>query len=100
MLQVLYSQANRNGGTLTNQVYFLLDEFANIGQIPDFNKKLSTTRSLGMSMSIVVQSLDQLEGLYKDTYENIIGNCDTQLFLGSQAIKTCEYINKSLGQKQ
>lgn len=99
MLQILYSQANRNGGTLTNQVYFLLDEFANIGQIPDFNKKLSTTRSLGMSMSIVVQSLDQLEGLYKDTYENIIGNCDTQLFLGSQAIKTCEYINKSLGQK-
>lgn len=99
MLQALYSQANKNGGTLKNQVYFLLDEFANIGQIPDFNKKLSTTRSLGMSMSIVVQSLDQLEGLYKDTYENIIGNCDTQLFLGSQAIKTCEYINKSLGQK-
>ena len=99
MLQVLYSQANKNGGMLKNQVYFLLDEFANIGQIPDFNKKLSTTRSLGMSMSIVVQSLDQLEGLYKDTYENIIGNCDTQIFLGSQAIKTCEYINKSLGQK-
>ena len=99
MLQVLYAQANKNGGALPNQVYFLLDEFANIGQIPDFNKKLSTTRSLGISMSIVVQSLDQLEGLYKDTYENIIGNCDTQLFLGSQAIKTCEYINKSLGQK-
>lgn len=99
MLQVLYSQANKNGGTLKNQVYFLLDEFPNIGQIPDFNKKLSTTRSLGMSMSICVQSLDQLEGLYKDTYENIIGNCDTQLFLGSQAIKTCEYVSKSLGQK-
>lgn len=99
MLQKMYSQADRNGGTLKNQVYFLLDEFANIGQIPDFNKKLSTTRSLGISISIVVQSLDQLEGLYKDTYENIIGNCDTQLFLGSQSIKTCEYFSKSLGQK-
>ena len=99
MLQKLYTQADRNGGTLHHQVYFLLDEFANIGQIPDFNKKLSTTRSLGISISIVVQSLDQLEGLYKDTYENIIGNCDTQLFLGSQSIKTCEYFSKSLGQK-
>lgn len=99
MLQKLYLQADRNGGTLKEQVYFLLDEFANIGQIPDFNKKLSTTRSLGISISIVVQSLDQLESLYKDTYENIIGNCDTQLFLGSQSIKTCEYFSKSLGQK-
>ncbi len=99
LLQILYSQANRNGGTLNNQVYLLLDEFANIGQIPDFNKILSTTRSLGISISIVVQSIDQLEGLYKDTYENIIGNCDTQLFLGSQSNKTCEYISKSLGQK-
>jgi type IV secretion system protein VirD4 len=99
LLQTLYSKANKNGGTLDNQVYLLLDEFPNIGQIPDFNKILSTTRSLGISISIVVQSLDQLEGLYKDTYENIIGNCDTQLFLGSQSTKTCEYISKSLGQK-
>jgi len=99
LLQKLYVQADRNGGTLSNQVYFLLDEFANIGQIPDFNKKLSTTRSLGISISIVVQSLDQLEALYKDNYENILGNCDTHLFLGSQSIKTCEYFSKSLGQK-
>lgn len=99
LLQTLYSKANKNGGTLKNQVYLLLDEFANIGQIPDFNKILSTTRSLGISVSIVVQSLDQLEGLYKDTFENIIGNCDTQIFLGSQSTKTCEYISKSLGQK-
>lgn len=99
MLQKLYVQADRNGGTLNHQVYFLLDEFANIGQIPDFNKKLSTTRSLGISISVVVQSLDQLEALYKENYENILGNCDTQVFLGSQSIKTCEYISKSLGQK-
>jgi type IV secretion system protein VirD4 len=99
LIQIMYTQADRNGGTLRNQVYFLMDEFANIGQIPDFHKKLSTTRSLGISMSIVVQSLDQIESLYKDTYENIIGNCDTHLFLGSQSIKTCEYFSKSLGQK-
>lgn len=98
MLQKLYAQADSRGGTLANQVYFLLDEFANIGQIPDFNKKLSTTRSLGISISIVVQSLDQLEALYKDNYENIIGNCDTKVFLGSSSLKTCEYFQKSMGQ--
>lgn len=99
LLQKLFLQADANGGTLTNQVYFLLDEFANIGQIPDFEKKLSVTRSLGISISIALQSLDQLEALYKDNYENILGNCDTHLFLGSQSFKTCEYFSKSLGQK-
>lgn len=99
MLQKLFLQADRNGGTLNNQVYFLLDEFANIGQIPDFERKLSVTRSMGISISIVIQALDQLESLYKDNFETIVGNCDTQLFLGSQSIKTCEYFSKSLGQK-
>ena len=99
MLQKLFLQADNNGGTLKNQVYFLLDEFPNIGQIPDFPKKLSVTRSMGISISIIVQALDQLESLYRDEYEVIIGNCDTQLFLGSQSIKTCEYFSKSLGQK-
>lgn len=99
LLQRLYAQADRNGGKLNQQVYLLLDEFANIGKIPDFNQKLSTSRSRGISMSIIVQSLDQLVDLYKDLHENIIANCDTQLFLGSQSIKTCEYFSKSLGQK-
>ena len=99
MFQKIFSYADKNGGTLNNQVYFLLDEFANIGQIPDFQKKISVTRQLGISISIVIQALDQLEALYKEDYETIIGNCDTQLFLGSQSIKTCEYISKSLGQK-
>ena len=99
LLVRLYSQASKNGGTLSQQVYLVMDEFANVGQIPDFSKKLSTTRSLGVSVSIIIQSLDQLEGLYKDTWENIIANCDTQIFLGCKSIKTCEYISKSLGQK-
>lgn len=99
LLQRLFSDAGKLNGTLPQPVYLLLDEFANIGQIPAFDKKLSTTRSYGISISIIVQSLDQIESIYKTTYENIIGNCDTQLFLGSQSIKTCEYFSKSLGQK-
>ena len=99
LLQRLYAQADRNGGALKQPVYLLLDEFANIGKIPDFNQKLSTSRSRMISMSIIVQSLDQLVDLYKDLHENIIANCDTQIFLGSQSIKTCEYFSKSLGQK-
>jgi type IV secretion system protein VirD4 len=98
LLQRLYALADRNGGSLNQPVYLLLDEFANIGKIPDFNQKLSTSRSRLISMSIIVQSLDQLVDLYKDLHENIIANCDTQLFLGSQSIKTCEYFSKSLGQ--
>jgi len=98
MFSILYKQADDYGSRLPNQVYFLLDEFANIGQIPDFQKKLSTTRSLGISISIIVQSLDQLESLYKDSYENILGNCDTQLMLGTNSQKTAEYFSKSLGQ--
>lgn len=99
LLQRLYNIADKNGGALKEPVYLLLDEFANIGKIPDFNQKLSTSRSRGISMSIIVQSLDQLIDLYKELHENIISNCDTQIFLGSQSIKTCEYVSKSLGQK-
>lgn len=99
LLQRLYAAADRNGGSLNKPVYLLLDEFPNIGKIPDFNQKLSTSRSRLISMSIIVQSLDQLVDLFKDLHENIIANCDTQLFLGSQSIKTCEYFSKSLGQK-
>lgn len=98
MFSILYKMADDEGSRLPNQVYFLLDEFANIGQIPDFQKKLSTTRSLGISISIIVQSLDQLEALYKESYENILGNCDTQLLLGTNSQKTAEYFSKSLGQ--
>lgn len=99
LLQRLYAEADRNGGRLKQPTYLLLDEFSNIGKIPDFNQKLSTSRSRMISISIIVQSLDQLIDLYKDLHENIIANCDTQLFLGSQSIKTCEYFSKSLGQK-
>lgn len=105
VLQRLYYKADENSAirpdgkcTLDIPVFFLMDEFANVGQIPDFNQKLSTSRSRNINISIVLQSIDQLQDLYKDIYENIMANCDTHLFLGSQATKTCEYISKSLGE--
>ena len=99
LLQRLYAEADRRGGELEQPVYLLLDEFANIGTIPDFSKKISTTRSRGIGVSIILQSIDQLKDLYQDKAEVIISNCDTQLFLGSKSITTCEHMVKSLGQK-
>lgn len=99
LLQRLYAEADKRGGELAQPVYMLLDEFANIGTIPDFSKKVSTTRSRGISISIILQSIDQLKDLYQDKAEIIVSNCDTQIFLGSKSITTCEHIVKSLGQK-
>ena len=98
MIQQLYDFADKNGGKLKVPVYFLCDEFANIGQIPDFDKKISTSRSRGISFSVILQNLDQLEAVYKESYETIIGNCDTHVFLGSNSFKTVEYFSKQLGE--
>ena len=87
------------GGRLPVPLYFILDEFANIGQIPDFDKKISTSRSRGISFSVILQNLDQLEAIYEKSYETIIGNCDTHVFLGSNSFKTAEYFSKQLGEK-
>ncbi len=99
MIQQLYDYADAKGGQLPIPTYFILDEFANIGQIPDFDKKISTSRSRKISFSVILQNLDQLEAVYKESYETIIGNCDTHLFLGSNSAKTVEYFSKALGEK-
>ena len=99
MIQQLYDYADQNGGKLKTQTFFILDEFANIGQIPDFDKKISTSRSRNLSFSVILQNLDQLEAVYEKSYETIIGNCDTHLFLGSNSTKTLEYFSKALGEK-
>lgn len=99
MIQQLYDFADIKGGELPVPTYFILDEFANIGQIPDFDKKISTSRSRKISFSVILQNLDQLEAVYKEAYETIIGNCDTHLFLGSNSQKTVEYFSKALGEK-
>ena len=99
MIQQLYNHADENGGALKVPTYFILDEFANIGKIPDFDKKISTSRSRKLSFSVILQNLDQLEAVYEKSYETIIGNCDTHLFLGSNSYKTVEYFSKALGEK-
>ena len=99
MIQQLYNYADENGGKLKNPVFFILDEFANIGKIPDFDKKISTSRSRGISFSVILQNLDQLEAVYEKSHETIMGNCDTHVFLGSNSFKTVEYFSKALGEK-
>lgn len=100
MIQQLYDEADKQpGGKLKVPTFFILDEFANIGQIPDFDKKISTSRSRKISFSVILQNLDQLEAIYDKAYETIMGNCDTHLFLGNNSTKTVEYFSKALGEK-
>ena len=99
LIQQLYDLADLKGGKLPVPTFFILDEFANIGQIPDFDKKISTSRSRAISFSVILQNLDQLETVYKDSHETIVGNCDTHVFLGSNSQKTVEYFSKALGEK-
>ena len=99
MIQQLYDYADQNGGALKEQTFFILDEFANIGKIPDFDKKISTSRSRKISFSVILQNIDQLEAVYEKSYETIMGNCDTHVFLGSNSYKTVEYFSKALGEK-
>ena len=99
MIQRLYDSADKNGGALTVPTFFILDEFANIGKIPDFDKKISTSRSRKISFSVILQNLDQLEAVYEKSHETIIGNCDTTVFLGSNSQKTVEYFSKELRRK-
>jgi len=99
MIQQLYNFADKSGGSLPLPTYFILDEFANIGRVPDFDKKISTSRSRKISFSVILQNLDQLEAVYEKSHETIIGNCDTHVFLGSNSQKTVEYFSKALGEK-
>ena len=87
----------KNNGRLNYHVRCLLDEFANIGEIPDFTKLIATMRSREISVSIIIQNLAQLKEMYKDSWESITGNCDSLLFLGGQEQTTLEYISKKLG---
>ncbi|WP_152378624.1 VirD4-like conjugal transfer protein, CD1115 family [Paenibacillus brasilensis] len=97
LFDALYYQADFvSGGSLKYHVKFWLDEFANIGQIPEFDKLIPTMRSRNMSVAPIIQNMTQLKALYKETYETIIGNCDTILFLGGQERSTLEWVNKGL----
>lgn len=86
-------------GRLPYHVRLLLDEFANIGQIPKFDKLIATIRSREISASIILQSQSQLKTIYRDAAETIIGNCDTMLFLGGKEGSTLKEISETLGKE-
>ena len=80
-------------------VRFILDEFANIGQIPSFDQKLATIRKYEISCSIILQAISQLKEIYDKKWNTIVGNCDTKLFLGSDDQETIEWLIKMLGKR-
>jgi len=87
------------GGRLPVHVRCILDEFANIGQIPQFDKLISTIRSREISASIILQSQSQLKTIYKDAADTIVGNCDTTLFLGGKEKSTLKELSEILGKE-
>jgi len=87
------------GGRLPVHVRLILDEFANIGQIPNFDKLIATIRSREISASIILQSQSQLKAIYKDNADTIVGNCDTTLFLGGKEKTTLKEISEILGKE-
>ena len=86
-------------GRLPVHVRCLLDEFSNIGQIPQFEKLIATIRSREISASIILQSKSQLKAIYKDNADTIEGNCDTTLFLGGKEKTTLKEVSEMLGKE-
>ena len=102
LFDLLCRKADKNeklGYRLPVHVRFLLDEFANIGQIPNFERIIAVIRSREISASIILQAKSQLKALYKDHMDTIVGNCDTELFLGGQEKGTIEDLSKILGKE-
>ena len=108
LVAIMYSQLfnllctkadNSPGGKLDYHVRCLLDEFANIGEIPQFEKLIATIRSREISASIILQAKRQLKAIYKDNADTIEGNCDTMLFLGGKEKSTLKEISESLGKE-
>ena len=87
------------GGRLPVHVRVICDEFANIGQIPQFDKLIATIRSREISASIILQSQSQLKAMYKDSADTILGNCDTTLFLGGKEKTTLKEMSELLGKE-
>ena len=87
------------GGRLPVHVRCLLDEFANIGQIPNFEKLIATIRSREISACLILQAKSQLKAIYKDNADTILGNCDSSLFLGGSEPTTLKDLNTALGRE-
>ena len=100
LFDLLCSRAdNKYGGRLPVHVRCLLDEFANIGQIPRFDKLIATIRSREISACVILQAQSQLKSIYKDAAETITGNMDARLFLGGSEKTTLKDINESIGKE-
>lgn len=87
------------GQRLATPLHCFLDEFANVGRIPNFDKLIATIRSRGVSVSIILQTIAQLKTMYKDSWETVAGNCDSTLFLGGAEQSTTEWVSKLLGKE-
>ena len=108
VVSIMYSQLfnllcdkadDEYGGRLPIHVRFLLDEFANIGLIPKFEKLIATIRSREISASIILQAQAQLKAIYKDNADTIVGNCDSTLFLGGKEKTTLKELSETLGKE-
>jgi TRAG family protein len=100
LFDTLYNRAiTKYHGRLPVHVRFLLDEFANVGKIPDFDKVLATCRKFEISVVVILQNLSQLKRMYEKSWEELPGNCDTMIFLGGKDQFTNEYLMKSLGKE-
>lgn len=100
MFDVLANRANfKYKGVLPVHVRCIMDEFANIGQIPDFDKVIAFVRSMGVSLNVIIQNMAQLKARYEKTWEVITGNCDSTLFLGGKEESTLKSISEQLGKE-
>ena len=98
LFQQLFELADKKyGGSLPLHVQFLLDEFPNIAMPDDFQKILSTMRSRGVSVSIILQNLTQLKALYEKDWESVVGNCDEFVYLGGNEQATHKYVSELMG---
>lgn len=87
------------GECLATPLHCFLDEFANVGRIPNFDRLIATIRSRRVSVSVILQTIAQLKTMYRDSWETIVGNCDSVLFLGGNEQSTTEWLSKLLGKE-
>lgn len=96
---LIYQAEHIYNGELPVPVHFILDEFANVALPDEFEKLLSTMRSRGMFVSIILQNLSQLKALYKDSWESIVGNCDSLCYLGGNEQSTHKFVSEFIGKQ-
>ena len=100
LFQTLYYLADRkHGGRLPVHVHCIMDEFPNVALPDEFDKILATMRSREISVSIIIQNMAQLKALFKDSWESLVGNCDTLLYLGGNEKETHKYISELMGKE-